>query len=149
MGKGAGAQHLLPRCLQQLPLWSPVAPSPPAAKGASLFPTWHVPIVCHHTERKPTFSPWPARLCVPRPHLPLVAPSWLHCQHPGLFSDPDVPPLLHLRALHMMFPLPGTPFSSLFLAAVPSSSSVCMSLLPGALPDYQRQKLSLTSPLTL
>lgn len=109
MGKGASAQHLLPRCLQQLPLWSPVAPSPPAAKGASLFPTWHVPIVCHHTERKPTFSPWPARLCVPRPHLPLVAPSWLHCQHPGLFSDPDVPPLLHLRALHMMFPLPGTP----------------------------------------
>ena len=68
----------------------------------------------------------------PWPHLPLLAPNWPHCLHTVFFSGPDM--ATYLRASHLMFPVPGTPFSFLFHMAVPSSSSTWWSLPPGNLP---------------
>lgn len=87
-GRETNVQHLLSRGLGQLPLWLPHGPW--QAKDFLIFPLDTSNSFPSCSKRKPNSWLWPARPCVPWPHLPLLTPSWLHCHHPGLFPVPDM-----------------------------------------------------------
>lgn len=124
-------------------VWTPTAtlgsccPIASAVKGSSHFLTWNLarfPItlsktwaVLHSLQGPECQVPSPP----PSPYLPPVSPHWplSTCRT-----------LSHARLLHMRFPLPDVPFSSLFSWLFLSSSSACLLPLLCDLPWLPHRK---------